>query len=217
MSERRRADRLDAIVQRLLKGKRAAVRPQDADDRDALLAAARLAAARESYPRMSSRFRRRLAAQLSKPSSERLTRRSALVAGVALAAGAVAGFEVPRLFEGASGRPAPAATTVNPRPGRWHDIGALAGLPEGQGVRVTAGAVGAFVFRQGNTVTAVSSICSHLPCALDWRAPERVLLCPCHNRTFSAEGESTDDAYPLPALPRVQARVVKGRVELLGT
>jgi hypothetical protein len=83
MSERRRADRLEQIVERLLAGRRPRVRPNDVEDKEAILAAARLAAARESYPRMSSRFRRRLAAQLLDRPRTGLTRRSALVAGVA--------------------------------------------------------------------------------------------------------------------------------------
>jgi cytochrome b6-f complex iron-sulfur subunit len=66
-------------------------------------------------------------------------------------------------------------------------------------------------------VTALSAICSHLPCALDWKPAEGVLLCPCHQRTFTRDGRSADSAYPLPPLPPVQARVVADRVELLGT
>jgi Rieske Fe-S protein len=67
-------------------------------------------------------------------------------------------------------------------------------------------------------VTAVSSICSHLPCELSWSSGAGVLNCSCHPVSFTPEGESTNDKYPLPALNAVQVRVTAaGRVEVLGT
>jgi nitrite reductase/ring-hydroxylating ferredoxin subunit len=106
---------------------------------------------------------------------------------------------------------------MDPRPGRWKDVAALADLPEGQALRVDAGAFGAFLFRRGDQVSAVSSVCTHLPCELQWQGQRGVLLCPCHNQAFDSEGESMADPYPLPALPRVQVRVVDGRVQVFGT
>ncbi len=61
-------------------------------------------------------------------------------------------------------------------------------------------------------------MCTHLPCALVWRAEDRVFLCPCHGLTFDVQGQSLDLRYPLPALPLVRVRVRDdGRVEVLGT
>jgi nitrite reductase/ring-hydroxylating ferredoxin subunit len=107
---------------------------------------------------------------------------------------------------------------IEPLSARWIDVGALADMPEGRGTRVSAGGVGAFVFRQGDNVTAVSSICSHLPCELSWQGAEGHLLCSCHPARFSTRGESLGSSYPLPALNPVHARVTAaGRVEVLGT
>ncbi len=101
--------------------------------------------------------------------------------------------------------------------GRWIDVAALGDLVEGQGKRVTAGSVGAFVFRRGDTVTAVSSVCSHLPCELWFNGNDGNLACPCHRARFTSAGHPID-SYTLPALNPVHARVTAvGRVEVLGT
>jgi nitrite reductase/ring-hydroxylating ferredoxin subunit len=97
-------------------------------------------------------------------------------------------------------------------------VGALADFSEGQGKLVRAGAVGAFVFRRGENVTAVSSMCSHLPCELWWESGSSLLECPCHPVSFTADGKPSSPSYTLPALNEVKARVTAaGRVEVLGT
>lgn len=226
MPEERRADRVEKIVRGILAGMHAKATPADAGERQAILAAARLAAAREGYPRMSPAFRRRLARILETGEQPGwLSRRAALVTGIGIAAGALAGTGLGRISAEA---PAPVAKTpwvsppaqgeIKPNPGRWVDVAALTDLPEGQGVRVTAGAVGAFLFRRGDQVSAVSSICSHVPCELKWMPKRGLLNCPCHNANFDPSGNSTSVAYPLPPLPIVHVRLTPaGRVEVLGT
>ena len=216
--------RLDRIVSDLLKGRRLRLGPRDSADRKAILAAVQLAAAREGYPRMSPALRRRLAEALNKAPRDRwVSRRTALIGGLGAAAGAVAGIGTARLGGFLPPSPAPAPATgfrsavVDPRPGRWVDVAALADLEEGQGFRAQAGAVGAYLFRDGSNVTAISAICSHLPCELDWIKARGVLNCPCHNAAFKPTGESLSVSYPLPSLAAVQVRVVNGRVEILGT
>ena len=104
---------------------------------------------------------------------------------------------------------------MRPTNGRWVDVGALADFTPGQARIVKAGAVGAFVTRDGDSVSAVSSICSDLPCELWWDSSQHTLVCPCHNRTFTAQGSSIG-TYRLPSLDVVQVRVRDGRVEVLG-
>jgi nitrite reductase/ring-hydroxylating ferredoxin subunit len=211
-------NRVDKIVSDLLHGRRLRLRGGDAEEKAAITAAARLVAARQGAQRMNPAFRKRLEQALeSAPKEPWLTRRAALVAGFGLAAGAVAGGLVGRELE-----PAPTAKRlggdpINPIQGRWVDVVALSNLVEGQGKRVTAGGVGAYLFRRGDTVTAVSSICSHLPCELGWNSGDGLLDCPCHPASFTPDGKSTP-SYPLPALNTVLVRVtVAGRVEVLGT
>jgi len=218
-------NRVDKIVSDLLRGRRLKLRGGDGEEKAAITAAARLVSARLGPQRMNPAFRKRLEAALeSAPSPRWLTRRAALVAGLGLAGGAVSGWLGARALEPAHQyAPGPVARPggelINPRNGRWVDVAALAELVEGQGKRVTAGGVGAFLFRRGDTVNAVSSICSHLPCELAWNSGGGGLLdCPCHPASFTPEGKSADDTYGLPELNKVQVRVTAaGRVEVLGT
>jgi nitrite reductase/ring-hydroxylating ferredoxin subunit len=211
-------DRVDKIISDLLRGRRLKLRGGDAEEKEAITTAARLAASRTGPQRMRPEFRKRLAQALEQtPREGLLTRRNALVAGLGLAAGAMAGSVIGRNLEPHHG-PLAASEVIDPRNGRWIDVGSLAQLVEGQGKRVAAGGIGAYLFRHGNTVTAVSSICSHLPCELQWEGSGGVLACPCHPATFTPAGVSTDDTYPLPSLKTVQVRVTSaGRVEVLGT
>jgi nitrite reductase/ring-hydroxylating ferredoxin subunit len=213
-------NRVDKIVSDLLKGRRLKLRGGDAEEKAAITAAARLAAARQGGPqRMNPAFRKRLEQALeSAPKEPWMTRRAALVAGFGLAAGAVAGGLLGRATEPAHTAPVQGGDPINPKQGQWVDVAALSDLVEGQGKRVTAGGVGAYVFRSGETVTAVTSICSHLPCELLWNQADGALDCTCHPASFNADGTSTNQTYPLPSLNKVYARVTAaGRVEVLGT
>ena len=222
----------------MLAGKRLRATPADASEREAIRMAARLAGGRDRYPRMSPAFRGRMARLLARgePTSW-MTRRAALVGGIGVAAGALGAAIAGQV--GRSGQapalPRPATqSTVAPTPAevpsarsvieprgevaRWLDTGILlADMVEGQPRRVTAGSVGAFIFRKGDQVLAMSAYCTHLPCELVWRSKDHVLGCPCHNQLFDSDGLSLSESYKLPALPLVKTRVRNGRVEVLGT
>ena len=209
-------NRVDRIVSGLLRGRRLKLRGGDAEEKEAIVMAARLAAARQGEQRMSPAFRQRLAKQLEATSpGSWMTRRAALVAGLGVVAGAVGGGLLGRSLDGGGGQPPAAGQVVQPTNGRWLDVGALADFAPGQAQMVKAGAVGAFVTRNGDSVSAVSSICSDLPCELWWDSSQDALVCPCHNRTFTAQGSSIG-TYKLPSLDVVQVRVREGRVEVLG-
>ena len=209
-------NRVDRIVSALLRGRRLKLRGGDGEEKEAITAAARLAGARQGPQRMRPEFRKRLARELeATPDGGWITRRAALVAGLSVAAGATAGGILSRAFEQHAA--APPAQTIEPRSGRWVDVGALDDFAEGQGKRVSAGGVGAFVFRRGDSVTAVSSICTHLPCELSWQSADGNLLCSCHPARFTPDGKAVG-SYGLSALNPVHARVTSsGRVEVLGT
>jgi nitrite reductase/ring-hydroxylating ferredoxin subunit len=213
-------NRVDKIVSDLLHGRRLRLKGGDAEEKAAITAAARLIGARQGQQRMSPAFRKRLEQAIeSAPNQSWLTRRAALVAGFGVAAGVVTGALVGRTLEPAAvAQRQLGGAPIDPIGGRWIDVAAMSDLVEGQGTRVTAGSVGAFLFRRGETVTGVSSICSHLPCELWWNGGQDLLDCPCHPASFTPEGKSTDPTYPLPALNTVRVRVTPaGRVEVLGT
>jgi nitrite reductase/ring-hydroxylating ferredoxin subunit len=234
--EERAAERLDRLVSDLLAGKHLKATPSDSEEREAIRAAAQLTGSREGYPRMSSAFRSRLRGLLEKGEpSPWMNRRAALVGGVGLTAGALAGLlggrlgqvlqparqqEVEQTGVTATPNPLPPRAAIEPRPelGRWVDTGVLfADMVEGAPRRVTAGSVGAFVFRKGDQVLAMSAFCTHLPCELVWKSSSHQLNCPCHDRLFDTDGLSLGEGYKLPALPLVRTRIRDGRVEILGT
>jgi cytochrome b6-f complex iron-sulfur subunit len=223
------ADRLERIVRDLLRGRRLRLRPDDSAEREAVMAAARLAAARQGYPRMRPGFRRQLAAQLAEPARLGwISRRAALVAGLGVAAGTLAGIGIGRGVQVSTPMrvspppqsPPPTVELDNyiePRRPVWTAVARLAELSEGQAVKVKAGSVGAYLVRRGDQVTAVSSICSHLPCELEWRSSNEDLSCPCHNVAFKTDGQPANAGYQLQPLSQVRVRVVEGQVEVLGT
>jgi len=208
-------NRVEKIVADLLRGRRLRLRGGDADEKAAITAAARLAGARQGPQRMHPAFRKRLAESLERaPREPWMTRRSALVAGLGLAAGAASGV---LLGKTAGPQPVKASESIEPLDGRWIDVGAASDLVEGQGKRVAAGGVGAYLFRRGEQVTAVSSICSHLPCELWWDGSSGHLACTCHPAKFLSDGRPTG-TYTMPSLNKVHVRVTpSGRVEVLGT
>jgi nitrite reductase/ring-hydroxylating ferredoxin subunit len=212
-------NRVERVVSDLLRGRRLRLRGGDAEEKEAITAAARLAALSHGQQRMNPAFRRRLAEKLEAvPKEGWMTRRAALVAGLGVAAGALAGTGIERALQPAPETARTSGRIIVPTHGRWVDVGALADFTEGEGKPVKAGSVGAFVFRSGETVSAVSSLCSHLPCELWWDGSGSVLACPCHPVSFRPDGSPSSKSYPLPALDVVKSRVTaSGRVELFGT
>ena len=201
----------------LLRGRRLKLRGGDSEEKAAITAAARLAGTRQGPQRMHPAFRRRLARALEQaPDETWVTRRTALVAGLGLAAGAATGGLIGHALE-----PVPVSAgglPIDPIGGKWVDVAAFSDLVEGRPMQVKAGSVGAFLFRRGDGVAGVSSICSHLPCELWWDHGNSLLACPCHPASFTPEGSSTARPYPLPSLNTVRVRVTDaGRVEVLGT
>lgn len=214
---RKPEDRLEQIVSALFRGRRLKLQGADAEEKAAIAAAARIAGTRHGPQRMHPAFRKRLQATLDQaPRDGGITRRAALVAGLGVAAGAAGGVLLGRTTQ----TPVAANTgggLIDPMDGQWVDVGLLGELPEGQGRLVAAGGVRAFVFRKGSSVSAVSSICSHLPCELWWDAGKEHLACPCHPAAFKSDGRAPDGSTLAPLNP-VQVRVTEaGRVEVLGT
>ncbi len=48
-----------------------------------------------------------------------------------------------------------------------------------------------FIIRQGNLFKAVSAVCTHLGCSLQWAAERNRFECPCHGSLFNARGQVT--------------------------
>jgi cytochrome b6-f complex iron-sulfur subunit len=211
------SDRIDRLVEALLRGRRLRFGAAEAAERDAIMAAAELAAAREGYPRMSPAFRRRLLASLTAgPDPGRVTRRTALGAVAGLAAGVVGAAALGRLPAAKPAAAIPsqkvAGGVMVPGGGRWIEVAALSQLSETAPTRVAAGDLVAYLFRTGTAVTGVSALCTHLPCVLAWQPGEQLLACPCHPVKFQPDGVSTAKSYTVDPLPEVVVKVEQERV-----
>jgi Rieske Fe-S protein len=108
------------------------------------------------------------------------------------------------------------------------DVARLESLPEGKPVRVTVKAPmrrdawtaftdvtlgGCWLVRQGDEVRALSTICPHAGCAVDWDDQGHQFVCPCHDSRFSAAGERRSGPSPRP-LDTLEVDVKEGRVSV---
>jgi cytochrome b6-f complex iron-sulfur subunit len=87
------------------------------------------------------------------------------------------------------------------RIGRPEDIpvGTLAVLP----------AQKIFVVRDASGFYALSAVCTHLGCLVQFEREQDRILCPCHGSRFARDGRVTQGPAPRP-LPRLQLSIERG-------
>ncbi len=112
--------------------------------------------------------------------------------------------------------PVPATNDALPA-GKWFAVAPLADIAQHEVVSFDAGAVPTFLIREGDTVRAMSRVCTHMACLLQYEASDQELTCPCHGATFDLNGR-VNNIYglKLPPLPPIDVRVVNGTVYVLG-
>lgn len=157
----------------------------------------------------------------------RLSRRELLQAGLGAAAGLAAGAIGASLLGERQDDAAPGEWRDVPLVGGdgfWTRVAGLADVPPGSALRFTTPAFDGFVVNDGGEVRALSAICTHMQCTLQFRPNWRDLRCPCHGASFDlrgrlansrsrwrAEGAYPGDAqaYPidLPDLARPRVKV----------
>ena len=141
----------------------------------------------------------------------RPSRRSLLLTGAAgIAAGVAAVIGIEQVTKSAP-------KTAN-RPlvenGSWKPVKTLAELPEATPIAFRSGAIEGFLTRTGNQVTALSAICTHMGCILNYSKFRDRFECPCHGATFEKDGQPTNYSSPLSPLPSLQVRIANGQVEV---
>lgn len=62
-----------------------------------------------------------------------------------------------------------------------------------------------------NEIVAVSALCTHFRCVLNWSAQDKTLVCPCHNGTFNASG-AVIAGLPTRPLPTFPVEVRRGEI-----
>lgn len=108
------------------------------------------------------------------------------------------------------------------------DVASLASLPDGKPVRIVVTAPerrdawtrfthvtlgGCWLVRDGGDVRALSTVCPHAGCAVDWDAPTGAFVCPCHDSRFSTTGERLSGPSPRP-MDALAVELQGGRVRV---
>ncbi|MGI8657354.1 MAG: ubiquinol-cytochrome c reductase iron-sulfur subunit [Candidatus Limnocylindria bacterium] len=158
-----------------------------------------------------------------------VSRRQVLQAGLGAAAGLAAGVFGTSLASRSSQPPSIGGTDeLISGEGFWQEVALLANLPAGSAVRFSTAAFDGFIVNDGGEVRALSSVCSHMGCTLQFRPEWRDLRCPCHGASFDLSGRLANGrrawreapyrgdatAYPieLPDLVRPRIRVDEDRI-----
>ncbi len=160
----------------------------------------------------------------------RLTRRDALRVGLGAAAGMAAGIVGVTLRTGNADRTGGRGDgPLVGGDGFWADVAGVDEVPQGTAVRFSTAAFDGFVVNDGGAIRALSSVCTHMGCTLQFRPDWHDLRCPCHGASFDlagrlANGRSTwraegayrgdAQAYPidLPDLVRPGVKVEDDRI-----
>lgn len=85
-------------------------------------------------------------------------------------------------------------------------------VPEGVAKFFEFGGSTAVVARKkGGALVALSAVCTHLGCIVQWQREKEQFLCPCHAGLFSADGTVLAGPPPKP-LPRLPVTVAEGKI-----
>ena len=215
-------EQLDRHVEDLLQDRKPERTPLP--DEDALRSrqtAAMLRAARPGAGLPSKEFLERMQRSIHErvgqspppsPPVGRPSRRALLLTGTAgIAAGMATGLGIDRLLK----HPAPTNRMGLVENGNWKPVTAVADLLEETPRAFRSGAIEGFIIRRGPEVTAVSAVCTHMGCILNYSKFRDRFECPFHGATFRTDGQPFNQYNNrLPALPALRVRIEGGQVEV---
>lgn len=146
-----------------------------------------------------------------------ITRRGILANGLGMGLGVAAslagGVAAGAIIEARMTQSPPATDLVPAGNGTWVAIAAVADIPTGAVKRFATDSIVGFIRNTGNGFAAISGVCTHMGCLLQWNGGEHTFDCPCHGGRFAADGS------PLPAspvrytpLPTLNVKVDQGQV-----
>lgn len=210
------SDRLNRALEDLLadRSPRAEVQGLDADEQRMVRFAQLLRGSRSEEP--APEFVESLHGRLF-PETQGVSRRTAFLGAMgALAAGIIGGLGLERAIP-----PGQKKTTYGAlvgKNGRWVSVAAESELPEGAIKSFRASHVQGFLVNRGGQIYALSRICTHMGCQLDFAAKDQAFVCPCHGAEFTLSGELRYGphgyAIPLPPLPWIDTRRRDGKIEV---
>lgn len=147
-----------------------------------------------------------------------ISRRSVLTGGLAtaasLAAGVAGGIALDHTRAGSTppSATAPWPSALVPQ-GQWVSLFAADALALGEVRRFATDAVIGFVRRTSNGYVALSGVCTHMGCLLNWNAGERTFDCPCHGGRFTETGQTApSSSTPYRPLPTIETKVESGQL-----
>jgi cytochrome b6-f complex iron-sulfur subunit len=210
-----RADRFERYLDALLAGDRPS--PDDVGDRDeaemARLAAEMSAAADPQAAAPDPAFLEQLRMRMrqadqgiatvkeplplrpgigSPAGRVRVTRRQLLAAAVTGAAGMAAGaaaMTVVRPVRADEGLIWDDGTGLVPASFEWVSVALVKDVPEGGALRFSTAAFDGYIVKLNGEIWALSSVCTHMGCTLQFREDWSDLRCPCHGASFNLEGQ----------------------------
>ncbi len=160
----------------------------------------------------------------------RLSRRQVLQGGLGAAAGLAAGLiGVSLAPRDSDDSPALGGTDeLIAGEGFWQEVGRVDELPSGTAARFSTAAFDGFIVNDEGEIRALSSVCTHMGCTLQYRPEWQDLRCPCHGASFNLTGRLANgrrtwrespyrgdaSAYPveLPDLVRPRVKVEDGAI-----
>jgi len=74
-----------------------------------------------------------------------------------------------------------------------------------------AGSSAVLVRKKDGNLVALSAVCTHLGCIVQWQKDKQDFLCPCHAGHYSADGIVTAGPPPKP-LPKIPFSVAGGNI-----
>ncbi|HEY7973871.1 MAG TPA: Rieske (2Fe-2S) protein [Ktedonobacterales bacterium] len=144
-----------------------------------------------------------------------VSRRGVLLGGLGAAA-ALTGAAVTAALEQSrqqSHNAPPTGALVPEGVGIWVAIAALDAVPLGAVKRFEAGAVIGYLQHTASGFVALSGVCTHMACLLQWNSGDQTFDCPCHGGRFLTNGEAAPGArYTYPPLPAIQTKVESEQV-----
>ena len=214
------SDRLARFVDALLRERRPRRFPADAEEAQAMMAAAALKSARPGADLPRQEFVQDLEKQLAREMVSAAapgptwSRRRLLQLSGAAAAAVVAGIGIDRVAQRTDTTPTPAGgRDMALSDGRWIPVVATAAVARDHAVRFSAGAVEGFVVNRSGGIHALSAVCTHMGCIVRFNSGHGTLDCPCHGASFALDGSPINHDY-LQSLPRLQSRVNGDMVEV---